>query len=614
MAIERLHPEKLVDDRFANLRKLYPEAFSEGRIDWDTLRVLLADQLDEDYQAAEPFGLSWPGKRQAMRLFATSPKKAALIPLPGQGIDEERTRNVFIEGDNLDVLKVLKKAYQGKIKMIYIDPPYNTGNDFVYNDDFKVRLKDLKASQVDGEGALTTNTKAQGRFHSTWLSMMYPRLRLAKELLSDDGVIFISIDDCELNYLIDICCEIFGGENHVATFIWKSKSGGANDSGAVAVDHEYVVCFAKNSESNPIGLDPDAVATTSYNHQDENGRYSLERLDKQNLGYQRSLDFPIAGPDGKSYTVRQKDPANPNARWRWSADTVRDHYDELVFVGDFVYTKNYEKSEHKPRSLLVEDRFGRTRTGGTELREMIPEGVFDNPKPTKLIDFLVNIGSKPDSIILDFFSGSGTTAHSVLKLNAASGGSRRFILVQISDDKCDVKSPAFKAGFDTIAEIGKERIRRVINKLSDDLGRTSGDLDLGFKVFKLDESSFKPWETYRGESVAEIEELFKSAVTPLRSDWRSNMNGLLTEVLLILGFPLDSAVEASGEYRNNSVLTVSSDFHPDRHLFVCLDEHLDQDTVESLDLGEHDLFVCLDSAIDDQSKARLADKGKIYTI
>lgn len=351
--------------------------------------------------------------------------------------DNETQKNpnhILIEGDNLEALTALTYTHEGKIDVIYIDPPYNTGNkDFVYND-----------SYVDSEDSYR---------HSKWLSFMSRRLKIAKRLLSDKGVIFISIDDNEQSQIKLLCDEIFGEINFVATLVWKSKSGGANDTSAFGVDHEYLLCFAKKSDNIHLNNDKEAVVTTSYNKVDENGkRYSLDRLDKQSLGYLASLDFPIIGPDGKVYVVEHKNPLNKKARWRWGKDTVEERYNELVFIYPYVYTKNYEKEDgQKPRSILFDERFGRTRTGSTDLSSIIgKQNIFTYPKPVKLIKYLTSISSRPSSIILDFFAGSGTTLHATMQLNAEDGGNRQCILVTNNENNiCE--------------EVTYERNKRVIN-------------------------------------------------------------------------------------------------------------------------------------------------------
>jgi adenine-specific DNA-methyltransferase len=369
----------------------------------------------------------------------------------------EAEENLIIEGDNLLALKSLLPKYQGRVKCIYIDPPYNTGNEgWAYNDNVNSpTIREWIGKEV-GKDDLTR--------HDKWLCMMAPRLKLLRELLTDDGVIFVSIDDNEQYHLRDLMNEVFNEANFITEFIWKKKSGGASDVGAVATDHEYILLYSK-SDNPKLFLDKEAEVTTVYNLADELGRkYGLDRLDKQSLGYQKSLDFPIKGPDGKIYRVEHRNPKNKVARWRWSKETAEERYDELVFKWPYVYTKNYEKDAFIPRSLLVDERFGRTRTGKTELKALF-DGVviFEHPKPSKLIRHLLAISTEENDIVLDSYAGSGTTAHAVLDLNAKDRGKRQYILVQLPEEiKKD--TPAYKMGFRWVHEITRERVKRVIAK------------------------------------------------------------------------------------------------------------------------------------------------------
>lgn len=420
---------KLTNERKSQLRKTIVELEGLSAEDKSALIELL--------NTHKKYGLVWENKpedvEEAMRdhlpLLTEVKERAILSDSP------EAPNHILIEGDNLEALTALSYTHEGKINVIYIDPPYNTGNkDFSYNDSF-----------VDSEDAYR---------HSKWLSFMSRRLKLAKRLLSDKGVIFISIDDNEQANLKLLCDEIFSSGNFVANMIWKSKSGGANDSSSFGVDHEYVLCFAKNSEKLLLNNDKGAIVTTSYNKVDEKGRrYALDRLDKQSLGYQQSLDFPIMGPDGKEYIVEHKDPLNKKARWRWGQDTVKERYAELVFIYPYVYTKNYEKEDgQKPRSIMVDERFGRTRTGSTDLASIIgKQNIFSYPKPIKLLKFILDISTKNTSTILDFFAGSGTTLHATMQLNAEDGGMRKCILVTNNENN------------NICEEITYERNKRVIN-------------------------------------------------------------------------------------------------------------------------------------------------------
>lgn len=520
----------------AQLAELMPEVIADGKVDVEKLKELLdGDAAD----TSERFGLFWPGKKRALRAAQES-TTATLRPDFENSKDWDTTKNVFIEGDNLEVLKILQKHYHAKIKMIYIDPPYNTGKDFVYPDNYKEGLDTYLewTRQVNEEGKkLSTNADTEGRYHSNWLNMMYPRLKLARNLLTEDGVIFISIDDNEIDNLLKLGNEVFGEANHVATFIWKSKSGGANDSGEVAVDHEYIVCFSRSGTASALGLDPDAVATTSYNNSDERGRYALERLDKQNLQYSKSMDYVLIGPDGETYSLTHRDPAQPNAIWRWSKDKVQRNMDQLVFKDGRVYTKNYEKPGGKPRSLFVDERFGRTRTGSTEVRNLLGGNYFDNPKPTKLLSTLVAIGSSPDSIVLDFFAGSGSTAHAVLAANARDAGSRRFIAVQLPEPTPE-GSDARAKGYDTIASIARARIGLAADSLdSEGLAGNDG----GYRAYVLAETNFSKWNVSSDVDRNQLEQHLFDLRESSSADGAS-ADGLLSEILLKQGYSLTEQI------------------------------------------------------------------------
>lgn len=526
----------------AQLADSWPEVVADGVVDFEKLRELIGEDVSDD---RERYGLFWPGKRRALGI-AQEQTTATLISDFENSVEWDKSKNVFIEGDNLEVLKILQKHYHGKIKMIYIDPPYNTGKDFVYPDNFKEGLANYLewSRQVNEEGKkVSTNSETEGRYHSNWLNMMYPRLKLARNLLTEDGAIFISIDDSEIDNLIKLCNEIFGEQNHIATFIWKSKSGGANDSGEVAVDHEYIVCFSRRNTGDVLGVDPDAVASTSYNNSDENGRYALERLDKQNLQYSKSMDFDLVGPDGQVYKLEHKDPASPNAIWRWSKDKIANEMDKLVFKEGKVYTKNYEKQGGKVRSLLIDERFGRTRTGSTEVTKLLGGDYFDNPKPTKLLKTLISIATRQDSIVLDFFAGSGSTAHAVLELNQLDGGNRKFIGVQLPEPT-DIDSDARKAGYLTISEISRERIRRAGDQIkevySSTLSVLGGSLDVGFRAYKLAESGFSKWRVQSNIAQNELEQ----HLLDLRDSANDSASttDLLIELLLKQGHSLSEEI------------------------------------------------------------------------
>ena len=568
-----------VQENIEKIQKLFPNAVTEvlrdGKptlaVDFDVLKQEMSNVLIDDRE--ERYQMTWPDKKKSI-LLANSPISATLRPCKEESVDFDNTQNLYIEGDNLDVLKLLQETYLGKIKMIYIDPPYNTGNDFVYNDDFAMDSDEYAdvSGQYDEQGnRLFQNTENNGRFHTDWLNMIYPRLKVAKDLLADDGVIFISIDDNEQANLKKICDEIFGETNFVSCMIWKSKSGGANDVSTVACDSEYVLIYSKNIELLQFNLDTEAQVTTSYNQVDSDGRrYSLDRLDKQSLGYQSSLDFPIIGPDGKTYIVEHKNPDVKVARWRWGKETVKERYNELVFKYPYVYTKNYEKDGSIARNLLVDDRFGRTRTGKTEVAELFNKvAYFSFPKPTKLIKYLMKLATLSNSTILDFFSGSATTAHAVMQLNAEDGGNRKFIMVQLPE-KCDEKSEAYKAGYKTICDIGKERIRRAGKRIKEE-NPSATNLDIGFRVLKLDSSNMKDVyyksADYAQDLLSSLESNIKDDRTPL---------DLLFQVMLELGKPLSAKIEEN-EIANKKVFVVD-----DNDLIACFDENITEDVVKAI--------------------------------
>jgi adenine-specific DNA-methyltransferase len=619
--MERIKPDAFpAADRIATLKELFPEAFADGAIDWATLRDLASTLPAEDEEeTSEHFGLFWPGKREARRL-AGKPAEGTLIPCPGEGIDEDKTSNIFIEGENLEVLKLLRKSYKGMVKMIYIDPPYNTGNDFVYDDNFTEPLEDYlrRTGQIDGEGRpLTTNKKSEGRFHSKWLSMMYPRLRLARDLLRDDGVIFVSIDDNEVQHLRMLMNEVFGEECFICEFVWKSRiSEDTRAKTGASIDHEYILCFRVNTEAKLRGAEKDLE---KFSNPDSDIRGPWRSADLTGLAVKSArpnLHYDLVNPlTGINYGC-------PFKGWRFDQVTMKKKINEnrILWPSDINGRPRHKlflnemESQFKNYSSLITST--NTSEGTKEIRALFNEQVFDFPKPSGLVKSLSEQITEKEDIVFDFFSGSATTAHAVLDLNKEDSGNRKFILVQMPE-ATPADSEAAKAGYKTIAEIGKERIRRVIKKIkaekAQELSAADEAPDLGFKVFKLARSNFKPWKDYHGDDIAAIESLFENAVTPLTSGWKNQPDALFTEILLLEGYPLDSAVKARAEFGANRIREVSCPQH-EKRLLVCLDDAISPETVRALTLRSDEIFVCLDSAIDDSTKARLDDKGMIKTI
>jgi adenine-specific DNA-methyltransferase len=541
--VEGLSPD-FRSELAARLAELAPEVVADGKVDVPKLVELLGDDAVD---VTERFGLFWPGKRRALKA-AQEPTSATLVPDVESSKEWDTTKNVFIEGDNLEVLKVLQRHYHNKVKMIYIDPPYNTGKDFVYPDNFKEGLDTYLewTRQVNDEGKkVSTNSETEGRYHSNWLNMMYPRLKLARNLLTDDGVIFISIDDNEAPNLMKLCDEVFGETNYLNTFVWKKGGTGKNDSRFAVVEHEYVLAVAKDARNAAFNFDSQGTVSTSYNHEDADGRYSLVRLDMQNLQYSPALDYDLVGPDGRIYRLSHKNPERPNAIWRWSADRVAREIKELVFRDGHVYTKNYEKAGAKSRTLLTDERFGVTRTGGADLSRIFEgHSYFDFPKPIRLMKFMLDIATNSADVVLDFFAGSSSTAHAVMALNAEDGGSRRFVMVQLPEPTPE-GSEARKAGFATIADISRERIRRagaaIAAEQASQLESRETPLDVGFRAYKLADSNFTKWHVSSdvepgklGEHLLELRDSAADDATP---------EMLLTELLLKLGMSLTEDVE-----------------------------------------------------------------------
>ena len=536
----------LVQENAKKLKEIFPEIFAEDKIDFDLLeQICCGGGVQKLEDSKERYSLTWNGKARA-RQIAQEVSTGTLRPAKEESKNWDNTENIYIEGDNLEVLKLLQKSYHGKIKMIYIDPPYNTGKDFVYKDNFKDNIENYKeiTGQINKEGIkLTTNTETNGRYHSDWLNMMYPRLKLARNLLTDDGVIFISIDDNEQANLKKICDEIFGEENFVADFIWKKKQGGGNDSNLVVVEHEYIVAYSKVLNNVKFNLDTKyQLDNALYPFKDEKGEYGLVTLDKSSIQFSSSLVFDIIGPGGEVYQPRIIN--GKQSCWRWSKTKVELEYDSLVFKNNKVYTKYYRPNGVTPKSLLIDSYYGRTESGNDDIKRVFGSVPFSYPKPLFLISHFLEIGIDKDSAVLDFFSGSATTAHSVMQLNAEDGGNRKYIMVQLPE-MCDEDSEAYKAGYKNICEIGKERIRRAGEKIKSDESlpiENREKLDVGFKVFKLDSSNIKEWDT-------DTENLQQSLLDSIENIKRDrNTLDVLYEILLKYGLDLNIPIEENKNF------------------------------------------------------------------
>lgn len=628
----QMQSKNLVDENIEFIAKRFPNCVTEALdeegkltklVDFDMLKQELSHiAIDGNI---ERYNMTWPEKKQAI-LNANSPIAKTLRPCREESVDFDHTQNLYIEGDNLDVLKLLRETYLGKIKMIYIDPPYNTGKDsFVYNDKTALSFDDyvnLSKLKDDNDNQLfdkdfRLNNESNGKFHTNWLNMMYPRLKLAKDLLTEDGAIFISIDDNEITNLRKICDEIFGTDNFIAQLIWKSKSGGANDSKFIAVDHEYVLLYCRDVMSfstNNIAYDGDleALYTGKDEYFEERGPYRPMLLQQKGLSFSKALTYEIEAPDGSKLV-----PEAGGAIWRWSKDKFlkakENGFVEFKKVGDTykIYTKQYMNVDYDGNRIergkllrsIIDDVDG--RLGTRILQNYFDSKIFTNSKPVELIQLFLKVATNQHDIILDFFSGSATTAQAVMQLNAEDNGNRKYIMVQIPE-VCDEKSEAYKAGYRNICEIGKERIRRagkkikeelvlrnldndlklpfskianddkefrsnVLNVNEDKINNVSKNLDIGFRDLKLDSSCMKdiyysPNKTTQ-DLLTQFEDNIKEDRTP---------EDLLFQVMLDMGVMLSSAIKTL-EINGKKVFNVN-----DGDLVCCFDKNINDEVVTAI--------------------------------
>lgn len=606
----RMQSSNGVEDNITKIAQLFPDCVTEtvdersGQpkhlIDFEKLKQNLSDSVMSE--RAERYQFTWPDKSKAI-LLANSPVNATLRPCREDSVDFDNTQNLYIEGDNLDVLKCLKETYLHKVKMIYIDPPYNTGNDFVYEDDFAQSSEEYLANseQFDEQGnRMFTNAESNGRFHTDWLNMIYPRLKVARDLLTDDGVIFISIDDNEEKNLRNICDEIFGAENRIETIVWKNKYGaGAYTVGFISV-HEYVLCYSKKKISN-ITSELDEEGQAVYSKKDEKyairGGYMTQPLMTNSLGNRPNLMYPIEYKGVSIY---------PRKQWVWSQERLQNAINnnevEFNLQKDGTYSvrsKAYLRDENgkmrrgKPLSLMT----GPFNQEGTKEIRSLFEGksIFDFTKPTQLIKkFLslqINDSDDTDFIVLDYFSGSATTAHAVMQLNSEDGGNRKFIMVQLPE-KTDEKSEAFKAGYKNICEIGKERIRRAGKKIKEESPLTTQDLDTGFRVLKLDSTNMQ--DIYYSPKDISQADLF-SQVDNVKPDRTGE--DLLFQVMLELGATLDSKIETT-TVAGKTIYNVAEGY-----LVACFDPDVTDDVVKSIAQMQPAYAVLRDTSMKDDSTA-----------
>ncbi len=606
-----MHSVDGVTQNVERIAALFPNCVTERKgengkleraIDFDLLRQELSRDIIDTGE--ERYQFTWPGKREAIRL-ANAPTNCTLRPVREDSVDFDNTQNLYIEGDNLEVLKLLRETYLGKVKMIYIDPPYNTGNDFVYEDDFAQSYEDFKgkSGMFDENGNMLLdnyerNNESNGRFHTDWLNLMYPRLKVARDLLAEDGVIFISIDDIEIENLRRIGDEVFGNNNFLATLTRRTKAGGGSAAKHFAVENDFILVFSKNKElTGPLFAPFDEKYAKRYAFEDEQGRYFWDTMERS---YTATVPYKIEAPDGtmlegkwfRSEERFKKDLATGEVRFLKKSDGTWS-----------VQFKQRMAEGKKVRSILGENEF---KSNPQDLESIGLGGIFPFPKPLYLIHYLVQSLVNSDDIVLDFFSGSATTAHAVMQLNTEDGGKRKFIMVQLPE-VTDEKSEARKAGYANICEIGKERIRRAGKKILEELGMRKEELgnkqgglfdesnsssqiphsslDVGFRVLRLDSSNME--DVYYTPDKFDEANLF-NMVDNVKTD--RNEEDLLFQVMLELDVPLSASIKQE-QFAGKNVFVVA-----DGHLIATFDKDVNESTVTEIAKRKPNFFVMRDAS------------------
>jgi adenine-specific DNA-methyltransferase len=608
-----LRSHDIAEDKQQELLRLFPEIRTEGgKLDFERLKLALGESVDV---GKERYGMTWPGKADCFKTIQM-PSLGTLRPCQEESVNFETTENLIIEGDNLEVLKLLQKSYLGKVKMIYIDPPYNTGNDFIYPDNYSESLQTYLeyTGQVDQEGKkFSTNAETDGRFHSKWMNMMYPRMYLARNLLREDGVIFISIDDAEIDNLRKLCEEVFGEENVLTTFVRRRRMATGMRDTPISPDHEYVVCAARNAALAQLyGF---ARREADFPLVDNKGRYRSTDL---TVGMTREMRPNQFFALKNLSTGREYWPPEERV-WRFEPTTMATQVREgnIIWPDDHPtgrmsrprfktrFDGNAVDSKRNPVSTWINQRnessesdademtqltAGMNQEATKELRDLFGEQILEYPKPASLVKGLCAVGSSAEDLVLDFFAGSGTTAHAVLDLNKQDGGARKFILVQLPEP-CSLDSAAYKAGFKTIADITKERVRRVIKKQNEqEVGKLdleqSKKQDRGFRVFKLVESNFNPWNAEMPQEVSALEKQLDLHVDHIREG--RTADDLLYELLLKSGYPLTAPVEVL-QLAGKQVHSVAGGV-----FFVCLERELTLELIRAMAEKKPERVVCLD--------------------
>ncbi|MCX6715233.1 MAG: site-specific DNA-methyltransferase [Candidatus Uhrbacteria bacterium] len=596
----------IANENLDKLRKVFPQFVKDGQIDFDALKKFFVEQ--QVAAGEEKYGLNWVGKNDAFNAIRT-PSTGTLTPQPDQSKNWDSTENLFIEGDNLEVLKLLQAHYRNSIKMIYIDPPYNTGKDFIYKDNFVQNRSDYyeRTGQTQDGVKLTANPESSGRYHSDWLTMMYPRLFLARNLLKDDGVIFVSIDDNEVANLRLMMDEIFGEENFVAEIIWHSKYTVANDTQYLSGQHEYILMYAKRKEGlSELRLPRTAEMDERYSNPDNDPR-----------GAWKATPLHAKSGNGESYVFTFTNGIAwkaPQGRFpRYSQETLGklDAENRLWFGKDLKTTpsvKTYLAELGNARvvgDVWHYDDVGHTHSSNEELAVLMGKGMFDNPKPTRLIKRAVQLTCTKNDLILDFFVGSGTTAQAVMDLNGEDGGNRKWICVQLPEE-VDEKSEAGKVGFKIIADIARERIRCAGEKIRKG--------DVGFKSFALNQSNYRQWEGVTEEDG--LDKFFAQSQLFIEKPLvdKYDEKSVVFEILVKEGFDLNAEVKQEKMKKLNVWVVTDKSEESARRIIVSFVEKLLLADVEEISLNEHDLFVCFDYALDDTTKVNLVRMVNLKTM
>ena len=594
-------------DKVEQLRKLFPEVITEGgKIDFELLKLTLGETIDA---GKERYGLNWPGKADCFKTIQR-PSMATLVPAPDESVSFDTTENLIIEGDNLEVLKLLQKSYLGRVKMVFIDPPYNTGHDFIYPDNYTESLETYLryTGQIDAEGRkYSTNTEADGRFHSKWLNMMYPRLFLARNLLRDDGVIFITIDDHEVDNLRKCCYEVFGEENFIAQIEWQKRYTRSNNTDDFTSVMDHVVVFAKSDKFKPQLIEREEEANARYQNPDNDPRgpwKAVPFLNPLSPEERPNLAYPITHPNGQVIEPKKKAWRSEETVWKRLVDENRVWWgkegdSEIPNVKRFL---SEVRQGMTPINFWDYEFAGHTDSANQELKAIFGDKVFDTPKPTRLIQRMMQLAAPSDEggIVLDFFAGSGTTGHAVLDQNGKDGGKRSFIMVQLPEriDRTD---------YPTIAEITKERVRRVIRKMNEsDANELSlkDKADRGFKVFKLQGSNFKAWNADAPKDAEQLGKQLEMHVQHIETG--RTQEDILFEILLKSGFPLSTRLERltlSGQ----TVFSIA-----EGAMLVCLEKELTEAVIKEMAARKPERIVCLDAGFagNDQLKTNAAQTFK----